>query len=90
VGARLLARDSIPPELRQRLDAELGSTAQALSVVGAITVRVVSQLGVFDVTSDAWRLREVPPGVSAAEVQARISTPLLCGPDLAEVFVETT
>lgn len=87
-GATVRTRESIASDLRSRLEAEFGATAQLLSVAGSMAVRVVSPLGVFDLTADAWRLREVPPGISAAEIQARIGTPLLCGPDLAEVRVD--
>lgn len=87
-GASLRTGESIPFDLRSRMEAEFGPTAHLLAVAGSSAVRVVSTLGVFDLTSDAWRLREVPPGISAAEVQARMATPLLCGPDLAEVRVD--
>jgi len=87
-GATVRTAESIPLDLRARLEAEFGPSARLLSCSGHGGLRLVSPLGVFDLTPDAWRLREVPPGVSAAEVQARICTPLLCSPDLAEVRVD--
>lgn len=83
-GASERTPESIGNDLRGRLDAEFGASARLLSTANDDEIRVVSPLGVFDVRIAAWRLREVPPGVSAADVQACIGTPLLCGPDLIE------
>lgn len=47
--------------------------------------RVVTELAVLDVTPDGLVVRQVAPGVSARDVQERVSVPLLAGPDLDRI-----
>lgn len=87
-GARLQTRDSIPCDLNSTVESQLGSGAQITSFGSDSHLRAISSLGVFDIGPHAWTLREVPPGVSAAEVQSRIGITLLCGPDLIDVPID--
>lgn len=87
-GARTQPWDSLPPELRATLEAQLGNSLQVISFGFGSRLRAISTLGVFDIGPTSWTLREVPPGVSAADVQTRVGTTLLCGPDLIEVNVD--
>lgn len=87
-GARVRSREAFSSELRASIEAELGGSAQLLSHSNPAVTRVISAFGVVDITHDAWTLREVPVGVSAADLQARVRIPLLCGPDLAEIALD--
>jgi 3-oxoacid CoA-transferase subunit B len=49
--------------------------------------RIITELAVIDVTAEGLVLREVAPGLTAAEVQARTEPTLLVAPDLAEIQV---
>jgi len=77
--------DGLPREVRSLVESHLGANCQALSLGNDGDFRVVSRYGVIEFTQGLWLLREVPPGVSAAEVQAHVPVPLMCAPDLAEI-----
>jgi 3-oxoacid CoA-transferase subunit B len=47
--------------------------------------RIITELALIDVTPDGLVLREVAPGTSAREIQAKTEAPLLAAPDLAEM-----
>ena len=87
-GACVRAKETVSSELRASVEAELGSSAQLLSHTNVTVTRVISAFGVIDITHNAWMLREVPAGISAADVQARVRVPLLCAPDLAEIALD--
>jgi 3-oxoacid CoA-transferase subunit B len=60
----------------------------ALPLTGRRVVhRIITELAVIDVTAEGLVLREVAPGLTAAEVQARTEPTLLVAPDLAEIRV---
>jgi 3-oxoacid CoA-transferase, B subunit len=41
--------------------------------------RVITELGVFDITGDGFRLQELSPDVTVEEVQARTAAPIVMG-----------
>jgi 3-oxoacid CoA-transferase subunit B len=47
--------------------------------------RIITELGLIDVTSDGLVLREVAPGVSARDVQEKTEAPLRVASDLVEM-----
>lgn len=73
--------DHLDGEGRPRLVTSCGGAASARGMVQ----RVVTPLGVIDITREGLIVREVAPGISAREVQAKTEPPLLAGPDLAAV-----
>ncbi|MEZ0052322.1 3-oxoacid CoA-transferase subunit B [Mycobacterium sp. MAA66] len=55
-------------------------TACDLPLTGrAVVRRVITDLGVFDMTGDSFRVVELAPGVTVAEVLAKTAAPV-CGP----------
>ena len=64
---------------------ELGSLVGAASEAGTQLARLICPVGVFDFTQDGIRVREVRHGLTAADLQRELTTPLLAGPDLKEL-----
>jgi acyl CoA:acetate/3-ketoacid CoA transferase beta subunit len=85
LGAAPRRIDCLQREVRQVIETHLGADCQVLSLGNDTKLRVVSSYGVIEFSQGLWLLREVPPGISAAEVQAHVRVPLMCAPDLAEV-----
>ena len=60
----------------------------ALPLTGKRVVhRIISDLAVLDVSEQGLILREVAPGVTADEVQAKTGAPLMVAPELSEISV---
>jgi 3-oxoacid CoA-transferase subunit B len=57
-----------------------------LTGVGVVN-RIITDMAVLDVTAEGLVLREVAPGLSAGDVQAKTEAPLLAGPDLKVIPV---
>ena len=55
------------------------------AIPGVRAQRILCELGVIDVTADGLIVREVAPGVSAADLQRTTDVVLLAGPDLRPV-----
>ena len=60
--------------------------ALPVTAVGVVQ-RVVTDLGLFDVTPDGFLLREIAPGYTPEEVQAVTAAVLIIAPDLSELRV---
>ncbi len=57
-----------------------------LPVTGlGVVHRIITDLAVLDVTDEGLVLKELAPGVSAADVQEKTGTKVLAGPDLTEM-----
>jgi 3-oxoacid CoA-transferase subunit B len=62
--------------------------ACTLPITGLRCVKkVVTDLGVFDVTPDGFRLLERAPGISAEEIKARTAGRLVVEGDVPEMIV---
>jgi hypothetical protein len=55
----------------------------------AMARRIITDLGVLDVTAEGLVLRELAPGISARTVQEHSEVPLLAGPDLRPMELPT-
>jgi hypothetical protein len=64
---------------------DLGSLVGPESETGIQITRLISPIAVFDFTPDGMRVREVRHGLTAADLQERLSTTLWAGPDLKEL-----
>jgi len=64
---------------------DLGELVGAESETGIHITRLICPVAVFDFTSEGVRVREVRHGLTAADLQQRLSTTLWAGPDLKEL-----
>ena len=64
---------------------ELGSLVRAQSNNGIQITRLICPVAVFDFTPDGLRVREVRHGLTAADLQQKLPTPLWAGADLKEL-----
>jgi len=64
---------------------DLGSLVGPESETGVQITRLICPVAVFDFTPDGVRVREVRHGLTAADLQERLSTTLWAGPDLKEL-----
>jgi hypothetical protein len=64
---------------------DLGSLVKAQGETGLRITRLICPIAVFDFTPDGVRVREVRHGLTAADLQKRLSTTLWSGPDLKEL-----
>jgi len=86
------ATDAVPPDLscalvglsHSTLD-ELGSLFCAEVEGGVQLSRLICPIAVFDFAPNGVQVREVRHGLTAADLQERLVTPLYCGPDLKEL-----
>jgi hypothetical protein len=69
---------------RSTLD-ELSSLFCAEVEGGVQLSRLICPVAVFDFSPNGVRVREVRHGLTAADLQERLVTPLHCGPDLKEL-----
>jgi hypothetical protein len=86
------ATDVVPSDLscplvglsQSTLD-ELGSLFRAEVEGGVQLSRLICPIAVFDFGPNGVQVREVRHGLTAADLQERLVTPLHCGPDLKEL-----
>ena len=64
---------------------ELSSLFRAEVEGGVQLSRLICPVAVFDFGPNGVRVREVRHGLTAADLQDRLATPLYCGPDLKEL-----
>jgi len=64
---------------------DLGSLVKPQGDTGLRITRLICPIAVFDFTPDGVRIREVLHGLTAADLQDRLSTTLWSGPDLKEL-----
>jgi len=64
---------------------DLGSLVRSQDDTGIQITRLICPVAVFDFTSDGVQVREVRHGLTAADLQRRLSTTLWSGPDLKEL-----
>ena len=64
---------------------QLGSLVCARGETGVQLTRLICPFAVFDFSSQGIRVREVRHGLTATDLQARLSTTLWAGPDLKEL-----
>lgn len=64
---------------------DLPSLIQSTGSGGVRVTRLICPVAVFDFTSEGVRVREIRHGVTAADLQRRLSIPLWAGPDLKEL-----
>lgn len=61
---------------------QLGALVDTAESSGLPITRLICPFGVFDFTQEGLRIREIQHGLTAADVQKRLATPLWSGPDL--------
>ena len=64
---------------------DLGSLLGPESKTGIQITRLICPVAVFDFTEEGIRVREVRHGLTAADLQEKLSTTLWSGPDLKEL-----
>ncbi|MGB8328921.1 MAG: hypothetical protein WCE62_02245 [Polyangiales bacterium] len=64
---------------------DLASLVGPQSESGIQITRLICPVAVFDFSADGVRVREVRHGLTAADLQRRLSVPLWSGPDLREL-----
>ena len=64
---------------------DLGSLFGPESKTGIQITRLICPVAVFDFTEEGIRVREVRHGLTAADLQEKLSTTLWSGPDLKEL-----
>ena len=64
---------------------QLGSLVCARGDAGVQITRLICPFAVFDFSTEGVRVREVRHGLTAADLQAELSTTLWSGPDLKEL-----
>jgi hypothetical protein len=64
---------------------DLSSLIRSTDVSGVEVARLICPVAVFDFTHDVIRVREIRHGLTAGDLQRRLSTRLWSGPDLKEL-----
>jgi hypothetical protein len=64
---------------------QLGSLVRQRGDTGVQITRLICPFAVFDFSPEGVRVREVRHGLTAADLQAKLSTTLWAGPDLKEL-----
>ncbi len=64
---------------------DLGALVRSQGETGLRITRLICPVAVFDFSSDGVRVREVRHGLTAADLQQKLSTTLWSGPDLKEL-----
>jgi hypothetical protein len=64
---------------------QLGSLVCARGDTGVQITRLICPFAVFDFSPEGVRVREIRHGLTAADLQSKLSTTLWSGPDLKEL-----
>lgn len=86
--AAAAAADHARVVARVRLAGGAPVVVASLPAPGPRAQRILSELGVLDVTAHGLRVREVARGVSARDIQRRLAVELSVGPDLRSIDLD--
>ena len=64
---------------------DLGTLLRPRDNAGVQIIRLICPVAVFDFSPAGVRIREVRHGLTAADIQRRLSIPFWSGPDLKEL-----
>jgi hypothetical protein len=88
---RAYVRQSVPRPPCPVIALSTAGLEELSSLIGAVgsesvqVLRLICPVAVFDFSAQGLRVREIKHGLTAADLQKRLSVPLWSGPDLKEL-----